>query len=126
LDNCFSIFKQKFGTGNDYAYSLEEVGEYYNLYLDIIAHWESVLPNKVYRVKYEELTSNQEKISREMINFCDLEWEESCMSFHTTKREVNTASAVQVRQPIYTSSVNLWKKYENELEPLINILNKED
>ena len=85
-----------------------------------------MLPNKIYRAKYEELTSNQEKISREMINFCDLEWEESCMSFHTTKREVNTASAVQVRQPIYTSSVNLWKKYENELEPLINILNKED
>jgi len=126
LDNCFSIFKQKFGTGNEYAYSLEEVGEYYNLYVELIAHWESVLPNKVHRVKYEELTSNQEKISREMINFCDLEWEESCMSFHSTKREVNTASAVQVRQPIYTSSVDLWKKYENELEPLINILNKED
>ena len=84
------------------------------------------MPNKVHRVKYEELTSNQEKISREMINFCDLEWEEGCMSFHSTKREVNTASAVQVRQPIYTSSVNLWKKYENELEPLINILNDED
>ena len=126
LDNCFSIFKQKFGTGNQYAYSLEEVGEYYNLYLELIAHWESGFPNKIYRVKYEELTSNQEKISREMINFCDLEWEESCMSFHSTKRDVNTASAVQVRQPIYTSSVGLWKKYENELEPLIKILNKED
>jgi len=125
LDNCFSIFKQKFGTGNEYAYSLEEVGEYYNLYFDLIAHWESVLPNKVYRVKYEELIYNQENISREMINFCELEWEENCMSFHSTKREVNTASAVQVRQPIYSSSVDLWKKYENELEPLINILNKE-
>ena len=126
LDNCFSIFKQKFGTGNEYAYSLEEVGEYYNLYVELIAHWESVLPNKVHKVKYEELTSNQEKISREMIDFCDLEWEESCMSFHSTKREVNTASAVQVRQPIYTSSVDLWKKYENELEPLIKILNDKD
>ena len=125
LDNCFSIFKNKFGTGNEYAYNLEEIGEYYNLYVELIAHWESMLPNKIYRAKYEELTSNQEKISREIINFCDLEWEESCMSFHTTKREVNTASAVQVRQPIYTSSVNLWKKYENELEPLINVLNKE-
>ena len=119
LDNCFSIFKQKFGSANEYAYSLEEVGEYYNLYLDLIAHWESVLPNKVHRVKYEELISNQEKISREMVNFCDLEWEEDCISFHSTKREVNTASAVQVRNPIYTSSVGLWKKYENELAPLI-------
>ena len=126
LDNCYSIFKQKFGSGNEYAYSLEEVGEYYNLYVDLIAHWESVLPNKLYKVKYEELTFNQEKISREMIEFCDLEWEEGCMSFHSTSREVKTASAVQVRQPIYTSSVDLWRKYENELEPLKNILNKEN
>ena len=121
-----TIFKQKFGSGNEYAYSLEEVGEYYNLYVDLIAHWESVLPNKLYKVKYEELTFNQEKISREMIEFCDLEWEEGCMSFHSTSREVKTASAVQVRQPIYTSSVDLWRKYENELEPLKNILNKEN
>ena len=126
LDNCFSIFKQKFGTGNEYAYSLEEVGEYYNLYLDLIAHWESILPNKLYRVSYEELIANQEIISRKMIDFCDLEWEEACISFHSTKRAVITSSAVQVRQPIYTSSVDLWKKYENELEPLIKILNKED
>ena len=126
LDNCFSIFKQKFGSGNEYAYNLEEVGEYYNLYLDLIAHWESVLPNKVYRVKYEELISNQEIISKEMVNFCDLEWEEGCLSFHSTKREVNTASAVQVRKPIYTSSVNLWKNYEDELESLIKILKEEN
>ena len=59
-----------------------------------------------------------------MVKFCDLEWEENCISFHSTKRVVNTASAVQVRQPIYTSSVGLWKKYENELEPLIEILKR--
>jgi hypothetical protein len=61
-----------------------------------------------------------------MIDFCDLEWEESCMSFHSTKRAVVTASALQVKQPIYSSSVNLWKNYENELKPLIKIINKED
>ena len=126
LDNCFSIFKQKFGTGNQYAYSLEEAGEYYNLYLELIAHWESVLPKKIYRVKYEELIANQEVVSKKMIDFCDLQWEESCMSFHSTKRAVVTASAVQVKQPIYSSSVNLWKNYENELKPLIKIINKED
>jgi len=126
LDNCFSIFKQKFGTGNEYAYSLEEIGEYYNLYIKLIAHWESIFPNKIYRVSYEELTAKQEIISRNMIDFCNLEWEEACISFHSTKRPVNTVSAVQVRQPIYTSSVDLWKKYENELEPLVKILNKED
>ena len=74
------------------------------------------MPNKLHRVKYEELISNQEIISREMINFCDLDWEEDCISFHSTKRAVNTASAVQVRQPMYASSVGLWKKYETELE----------
>ena len=126
LDNCFSIFKAKFGAKNEYAYNLEEIGEYYNLYLDLIAHWESVLPNKLHRVKYEELISNQEIISREMINVCDLDWEEDCMSFHSTKRTVITASAAQVRQPLYASSVGLWKKYETELEPLIKILKKEN
>ena len=126
LDNCFSIFKQKFGTGNQYAYNLEELGEYYNSYLELIAHWESVLPKKIYRVKYEELIANQEVVSKKMIDFCDLQWEESCMSFHSTKRAVGTASAVQVKQPIYSSSVNLWKNYENELKPLIKIINKED
>jgi len=126
LDNCFSIFKQKFGTGSRYAYNLEEVGEYYNLYLELIAHWESVLPKKIYRVKYEELIANQEVVSKKMIEFCDLRWEESCMSFHSTKREVVTASAVQVKQPIYSSSINLWKNYENELKPLIKIINKAD
>jgi len=84
------------------------------------------LPNKLHRVKYEELISNQEIISREMINACDLDWEEECMSFHSTKRAVITASAAQVRQPLYTSSVGLWKKYETELEPLIKILKKEN
>ncbi len=126
LDNCFSIFKAKFGAKNEYAYNLEELGEYYNLYVDLIAHWESVLPNKLHRVKYEELISNQEIISKEMINFCDLDWEENCLSFHSTDRVVNTASAAQVRKPLYASSVGLWKNYESELEPLIEILNKEN
>ena len=123
LDNCFSIYKQKFGIGNDFAYSLKETGEYYNLYRDLIRHWETVLPKKIYRVSYEELIANQEYISKQMINFCKLDWEEECLNFHSTKREVHTASAVQVRKPIYKTSVNLWKKYKENLNPLINELN---
>jgi len=126
LDNCFSIFKQKFGTGNQYAYSLEEVGEYYNLYLELISHWESVLPKKVYRVKYEELIANQEEETKNLLNFCQLDFEAQTLQFYKTKRAVKTASDLQVKQPIYSSSVNLWKNYENELKPLIKIINKED
>ena len=122
LDNCFSIYKQKFGIGNDYAYSLEEIGEYYNLYADLIKHWESVLPNKMYRVSYENMIANQEEVSKEMINFCKLNWEDSCLTFHKNEREVNTASSVQVRQPIYNTSVNLWKNYDKELDSLSKIL----
>jgi len=123
LDNCFSIYKQKFGIGNDFAYSLKETGEYYNLYRDLIKHWETVLPTKMFRVSYEELIDNQESVSKQMINFCKLDWEEDCLNFHSTKREVNTASAVQVRKPIYKTSVNLWEKYKENLNPLIKELN---
>ena len=124
LDNCLSLYKQKFGIGNDFAYSLKEIGEYFNLYKNLINHWETVVPNKMLRVSYEDLISNQEKVSRSMIDFCKLNWEEECLSFYLTKREVNTASAVQVRKPIYKTSVNLWKKYEENLKPLIDSLNK--
>ena len=124
LDNCFSIYKQKFGIGNDFAYSLKETGEYYNLYRNLINHWESVLPKKMLRVSYEDLIDNQEKVSKKMIDFCQLDWEEECLNFHSTKRAVNTASAVQVRKPIYKTSVNLWEKYKNNLNPLITELSK--
>jgi tetratricopeptide (TPR) repeat protein len=124
LDNCFSIYKQKFGVGNDYAYSLKEIGEYYNLYSDLIKHWRSVLPNKMLSVSYEDIISNQEQISKSMIDFCGLDWEEECLSFHSNKREVHTASAVQVRKPIYRTSVKLSEKYGENLSPLIKELNK--
>jgi len=122
LDNCFSIYKQKFGVGNDFAYSLKETGEYYNLYRDLIKHWEIVLPKKMFRVSYEQLIANQESVSKQMINFCKLDWEEECLNFHSTRREVNTASAVQVRKPIYKTSVNLWEKFKENLDPLITEL----
>ena len=124
LDNCFSIYKQKFGIGNEFAYSLKEIGEYFNLYKDLISHWESVLPKKMFRVSYEDLIANQEKVSRKMIDFCQLDWEKECLNFHSNKREVNTASAVQVRKPIYKTSVNLWEKYKDNLNPLITEINK--
>ena len=124
LDNCYSIFKQRFGTGNSFSYSLKEVGQYYNIYHDLMDHWFSVLRNNIYSIHYEDIVKDLVKHSKSLINYCDLEWEEACLDFHQTERDVRTASAVQVRQPIYNSSVGLWKKYEKELDPLVKIINR--
>ena len=124
LDNCFSIYKQKFGLGNEFAYSLKEIGEYYNLYRDLTSHWKSVLPKKMLTMKYEDIISDQEKMSKILIEFCGLDWEEECLSFHSNRREVHTASAVQVRKPIYKTSVKLSEKYKNNLNPLMKELNR--
>ena len=118
MDNCFSIYKQKFGTGNDYAYSLEDIANYFYIYQQLTNHWLEVLGDKVYIADYNYLTKNQEEATRSLLKFCSLDWEDSCLEFHKTKRDVRTASAVQVRQPMYRKSVDLWRNYEKDLEPL--------
>ena len=123
LDNCLSIYKQKFGVGNAYTYSLEELGNYFNSYKDIIDDWKYLLGDQIFCLNYEELTRNQKEVTANMLNYCGLEWEESCLDFHKTNRNNKTASSVQVRRPIYTSSIKLAEKYEEELKPLVNILN---
>ncbi len=97
---------------------MKELGRYYNLYLDLMDHWRKMLPDFIYDIWYEELVSNQEDQTRKLLTYCKLPWEESCLSFYKTKRRVETASANQVRRPIYSDSVQLWKKYETQLEPL--------
>ena len=124
IDNCFSIFKQKFGIGNEYAYSLTEIAEYYSFYKSLIDHWKELLGDKVFSINYQDLTKNQESSTRDLLAFCGLGWEEGCLQFHKTKRDVKTASAVQVRQPMYTKSVDLWKKYEIQLESLVGDLKR--
>ena len=122
IDNCLSIFKQKFGTGNAYAYSLQELAEYYNSYRDITEAWKNFFPNEIFTLNYEELTRSQKIVTSELLDFCDLEWEDSCIDFYKTDRNNKTASSVQVRQPLYSSSVKLWEKYKKELGPLIDNL----
>ena len=79
-------------------------------------HWNSVLPEQIFTIQYEKLTLNQEKETKRLLDHCSLNWEEDCLSFHKTSRDVRTASSVQVRQPLYNSSVNLWKNYKKELQ----------
>lgn len=123
LDTCLSIYKNFLpARGHHYAYDLTELGCYYNLYLDLMEHWREVLPFGFYDINYEELVANQETESRRLLDACALEWDSDCINFHKTLRPVSTISAAQVRKPIYNDSVELWRKYEKQLEPLVETL----
>jgi tetratricopeptide (TPR) repeat protein len=121
MDSCYAIYKTLFREGCEYSYQLEELGNYYIAYLRLMEHWRRVLPGKLLDVDYEELVSHQEVMTRRMISYAELEWEDACMSFESNKSPSLTASVVQVRQPIYKSSVGMWRNYEEELQPLAKI-----
>ncbi|MBF0445961.1 MAG: sulfotransferase, partial [Magnetococcales bacterium] len=121
-DTCLSIFRTNFKAGYKYTDNLAEIGKYYRLYLDLISHWNNVFPGDIYNCQYEKLISNQEKETKKLLAYCGLGWNESCLNFHKTKRDVKTASNYQVRQPIYKSSVGYWKEFEKQLQPLITAL----
>lgn len=122
VDTCLSIFFLRFNASHSYARDLADLGAYYQQYLKLMAHWKSALRIPMLEVQYEDLVENQEKISREMVDFCGLEWHDQCLSFHETKRITKTFSYDQVRRPIYKKSVARWKNYEQFLGPLLNEL----
>ena len=101
-----------------YASDMVELGQYYNLYRDLMEHWEKVLPGYMYTLRYEDMVSDQENQTRKLLAYCELPWDEACLDFHKTERSVQTPSLAQVRQPMYKDSVDLWKRYEKLLEPL--------
>jgi tetratricopeptide (TPR) repeat protein len=121
-DTCFSIFREKFMGVNNYAYDLAEIGQYYRLYTEMMRHWHLVLPGEIYDCNYEKLIANQEEETRKLLDFCGLEWNIKCLNFHKTVRNIKTASNYQARQPMYTSSINGWKRFEKQLQPLIEAL----
>ena len=122
MDTCFSIFKRIFAGTFGYAYNMAEIGQYYNLYRDLMAHWEKVLPGFMYTLRYEEMVLDQYDQTKNLLDFCGLPWDEACLNFHKKERKTTTASFTQVRQPIYKDSVELWKRYESRLEPLKKII----
>ena len=122
LDSCFGSYKQLFAQGQAFSYDLTDIAEYYLQYDRLMAHWESVIPGKVLAVKYEDVVQNLEPQVRRILEHCGLPFEEQCLRFHETDRAVVTASSAQVRKPIYSSSVNLWRKYEKHLESLVDDL----
>ena len=118
MDCCFSTYKQHFAEGQTFSYSLEDLGRYYRCYLSLMDHWDAVLPGKVLHLQYEDLVREPEMNIRRLLDFCRLPFDAACLSFHQTRRPVRTASAEQVRQPIYASGVGYWRNFENELQPL--------
>ena len=120
---CLSIFKVHFrGDSHRYGYDLGELADFHNLYTDIMAHWHKVLPGVVHDVCYEDFVADQEGQTRALIAHLGLPWDDKVLSFHETDRPVRTASAAQVRQPMYQGSVDLWKRYGDRLKPLLDRL----
>ncbi|HHH44499.1 MAG TPA: sulfotransferase family protein [Gammaproteobacteria bacterium] len=119
LDTCLSCYFSDFGTiGHDFSYDLKTVGEFYIQYHRLMQHWKRVFPGRVLQVSYTDLVREQERCSRELVDFCGLAWDQRCLDFHTTNRFVFTLSYEQVRQPMYTRSLERWRHYERYLRPL--------
>ena len=108
--------------GQPFTYDLTELGEYYLEYDRMMSHWHAVLPGRVLDVQYESVVADQERETRRLLEFCGLPWEEGCLRYYETERAIRTASSEQVRRPIYDSSVGIWRNYERQLAPLIEIL----
>ncbi len=122
LDTCTSIFFNYFIKGNEYTFDLEELGKYYLDYQRLMTHWNKLFPEDILNIQYESLVNQQLEYSQKIIAHTGLPWNEKCLEFHLNDRAVKTLSCVQVRQPIYSQSIDRWKRYENHLQPLMEIL----
>ena len=115
---CFSNFKQLFANGQEFTYGLEEIARYYRSYVELMHHWDAVLPGKILRVQHEELVADLEGHVRRILGFCELEFEPQCLEFYKTERDVRTASSEQVRRPIFKEGLDQWRNFEPWLGPL--------
>lgn len=119
LDTCVSCFTTSFKQGHKFTNDLTELGEYYRLYEEAMAHWRGILPpGTLHEVRYEDLVADLEPEVRALLDFCGLDWDGACLHFQDNARAVSTASVFQVRQPVYRSAVGRWKRYAAHLEPL--------
>ena len=115
---CFSSFKQLFAEGQEFSYSLQDLGRYYSDYVALMQHWDRVLPGFVLRVQHEDVLADLEGQVARMLDFIGVPFEENCLRYYETERAVRTPSSEQVRQPIYQDAMNQWQHYEEWLEPL--------
>ena len=120
---CWSNYKYYFkNKENGYSYNFDDLARFYGLYIDLMDFWHELYPNQIYDMCYEDLTINQEEETRKLLEYCELDWDENCLNFHTNKRAVKTISTLQVRQKMYQGSSEAWKKHEAYLKPLIKNL----
>jgi tetratricopeptide (TPR) repeat protein len=115
---CFGNLKQLFAHGQEFAYGIEDIARYYRTYLELMHHWDGVLPGRVLRVQYEDVVADLEGNVRRLLDYCGLEFEPACVEFYRTERSVRTASSEQVRQPIYREALEQWRHFEPWLGPL--------
>jgi hypothetical protein len=124
IDNCFSMYAHKFvDMAHGYSYNQEVLCRYYKLHCDLMSHWFSIFGDEIFTLDHEELIENQKLVSKNLIDYCGLKWEDSCLEFYKTKRQVQTASNEQVREPINKKSIAAWEKYREFLGPLIKSFN---
>jgi hypothetical protein len=122
VDTCVSIYFKHFNSFHPYASDLRSLGLYYRQYEELTAFWKQTLSIPILDVRYEDVVANQADMSRRILEFVGLEWDERCLDFHRLDRTVNTPSYDQVRKPIYTKSVERWRRYEENLGPLLEVL----
>jgi thioredoxin-like negative regulator of GroEL len=118
MDTCYAVYKTLFGQAYPFSYDLDELATYFIAYRKLIEHWRSVMPGLILDVTYEDVVADTELQARRLTEHCGLDWESECLDFHTSTQASTTASAVQVRQPVYSSSVQKWRHYEEQLAPL--------
>ena len=118
MSACFSCYKQLFAEGQEFTYDFGDLAGYYNNYVELMEHWNQVLPNQILSIKYEDLVNDFENSVNKILNYCNLDFEDECLSFYKNKRSVRTPSSEQVRQPIYRKGLDYWKNYDAYLGDL--------
>ena len=118
MDACYAIFKNLFETGYPFSYQLDELGQYYLLYKDLMQHWHKLLPKKIHVIKYEDIIEKPEPTTKALFKFCDLDWSIDCLNYHQQRFVSTTASSSQIRLPLYKSSIAKWKQYQQQLDLL--------
>ena len=121
-DNCLSLYKNYFEAGLNFSYDQTELGTYYKLYLDLMNFWKNYAPGLIYDAQYEKIINNSEEEIKEIIKFCELPWEDNCLSFYKNKTPIKTMSTAQARKPIYKSSINSFDKFAPFLKELNKII----
>ncbi len=122
MDSCFASYKQLFADAYLHSYDLEEMARHHCRYRHLMDVWRERFPGCFFDISYEETVSDLEPNARALIDYLELPWEDACLRFHEQKKAVSTASAVQVREPVHTRSVGRWRRYKNQLTPMLAVL----